>query len=59
LLGAGLVHEGLAERVIAANEEFVSGVKSFQIFDCGYPGGFAVFAAVAVSAGEDQIPYSV
>jgi len=44
---------------MAVDQEFVPDVKSFQIFDCGYPGGFAVIAAVAVLAGEDQIPYSV
>ena len=53
------MHEGLAKRVIAANEEFVSSVKSFEIFDYGYPGRFAVFAAVAVFAGEDQVPDTV
>ena len=58
-LGAGLVYEGLAERVMTIDQEFVPGVQSVQIFYGGDSGGFAVFAAVAVFAGEDQIPDSV
>lgn len=53
------MHERLAERVVAADKEFVSGVKPPEIVDGGDLGGFAVFAAVAVFAGKDQIPDAV
>jgi len=57
--GTGLQHEGFAQGVMAADEVFVAGVQALEIFEGGDLGEFADLAAIAVFAGEDEIPDAV
>ena len=45
--------------MVAADEVFVAGVQALEIFEGGDLGEFADLAAVAVFAGEDEIPDAV
>lgn len=56
---SGLVHEGLAERVMAVDEEFISRMKARKILGGRDFGEFAVGAVIAFFTTEDEVPDTI